>query len=475
MKKGRSEDPEDRKKDEEYAIFRSSLLHHGNLLSKEAKAMKRRDFIKSSVVATGAAAIGRAQSPNDQIRVGLIGCGGQGNSDASQFARIPNVKIAALADVYEGSIKSTLANPGLRLDAEKTPFFSDFRRLLDLKNIDAVIIATPDHWHALAMISACQAGKDVYVEKPLSLTIDEGRRMVNAARRNNRIVQVGTQQRSARHFQKAVEIVREGRLGKIGRVHTWNYDQESPDGIGNPPDSSPPDGLDWDFYLGPAPFVQFNTNRFLGNFRWFWDYSGGKMTDWGVHLMDIVQWGMGVDAPIAVDAMGGKYTLSDNRETPDTLMATFEYPKFVATYENRAFSGRGLDGKGYGILFVGSDASMFVDRGGLEIFPEYSGRRRDDLFTARTPAAHMGLPRADTSHFDHCKNFIDCMRSRKLPISDIEIAHRSTSTTLLANIALRSRRRINWDAQREAIIGDQEASKWLTKAYRAPWKLPEVV
>ena len=436
--------------------------------------MKRRDFIKSSVVATSAAAIGKAQSPNDQIRVGLIGCGSQGNGDASQFARIPNVKIVALADVYGGSIKSTLANPGLRLDAEKTPFFTDFRRLLDLKNIDAVIIATPDHWHALTMISACQAGKDVYVEKPLSLTIDEGRKMVNAARRYNRIVQVGTQQRSAKHFQKAVELVREGRIGKIGRVHTWNHDQESPDGIGNPPDSNPPEGLDWDFYLGPAPQVPFNTNRFLGNFRWFWDYSGGKMTDWGVHLMDIVQWGMGVDAPIAVDAMGGKYTLNDNRETPDTLMATFEYPKFVATYENRAFSGRGLDGNGYGILFVGSDASLFVDRGGFEIFPEYSGRRRDDMFTARTPPARMGLPRVDASHFDHCKNFIECMRTRKLPISDIEIAHRSTSTTLLANIALRSKRRVNWDAQRETIIGDSEAAKWLTKAYRAPWKLPEL-
>ena len=433
--------------------------------------MKRREFLKTSVVAGSTAAIGKPQGANDQIRVGLIGCGGQGNSDANQFARIPNVKIVALADVFEGSLKSTLVNPGLKLDQTKTPFYKDFRRVLDDKNIDAVIIATPDHWHALTMIMACQAGKDVYVEKPLSLTVEEGRLMVNAARKHNRVVQVGTQQRSARHFQRAVALVREGRIGKIGRVHTWNHDQESPDGIGNPPDTQPPSGLDWDFYLGPAPVVPFNENRFLGNFRWFWDYSGGKMTDWGVHLMDVVQWAMNVDAPVAVDAMGGKFTLSDNRETPDTLMATFEYPKFIATYENRAFNGRGLDGKGYGILFVGTDASLFVDRSGLEIIPEYSGRRRDDLFTAKVPPARMGLPRADLSHLDHCRNFVECMKSRKLPISDVEIAHRSTSTTLLANIALRSRRRVTWDGQSEKIIGDAEASKWLSKAYRAPWKL----
>ena len=435
--------------------------------------MKRREFLKSSVVAGSATAIRKQQSANDQIRVGLIGCGSQGNSDANQFARIPNVKIVALADVYEGSIKSTLENPSLKLDQTKTPYYKDFRRILDDKNIDAVIIGTPDHWHALTMIMACQAGKDVYVEKPLSLTVEEGRLMVNAARKHNRIVQVGTQQRSARHFQRAVELVREGRIGKIGRVHTWNHDQESPDGIGNPPDAQPPAGLDWDFYLGPAPKVPFNENRFLGNFRWFWDYSGGKMTDWGVHLIDIVQWAMNVDAPVAVDAMGGKFTLNDNRETPDTLMATFEYPKFIATYENRAFSGRGLDGKGYGILFVGTDASLFVDRSGLEIIPEYTGRRRDDLFTAKVPPARMGLPRADLSHLDHCRNFIDCMKTRKLPTSDVEIAHRSTSTTLLANIALRSKRRVTWDGQTEKIIGDTEASKWLSKAYRAPWKLLE--
>ncbi|MGH9766956.1 MAG: Gfo/Idh/MocA family protein, partial [Blastocatellia bacterium] len=265
------------------------------------KKIERRSFIKSSIATAGVIAAsparetlgapmpgvgGAIQGANDQIRVGLIGCGGQGNWDASDFAKQPNVKIVALCDVYEGSVKVTLNNKSLNLDPAKTPSFKDFRRILDDKNIDAVIIATPDHWHALPAIMACQAGKDVYVEKPLSLAIEEGRRMVAAARKHNRVVQVGTQQRSARHFQQAVELVREGKLGKITRVETWNYENQHPRGIGNPPDEEAPKDLDWDFYLGPAPKVPYNKNRHLELFRWFWDYSGGMMTDWGVHLID---------------------------------------------------------------------------------------------------------------------------------------------------------------------------------------------
>ncbi len=448
--------------------------------------IERRDFLKTSVTAAGAIAAdealgapaiettGSILGASDQIRIGIIGCGGQGNWDASDFAKQPNTRIVALCDVYEGSLDETLKNAALKLDPAKTPFFKDFRRLLEDKNIDAVIIATPDHWHALPMIMACQAGKDVYVEKPLSLTIDEGRRMVEAARRYNRVVQVGTQQRSARHFQKAVELVRAGKLGKISRVHAWNYDGEFPRGIGNPPDEAPPAGLDWDFYLGPAPKAPFNQNRFLGNFRWFWDYSGGKITDWGTHLIDIVHWAMNVDAPTGVSASGGKYVLEDNRETPDTLMVTYEYPGFVLTYENRTTNSRGQDGRwGYGVMFYGTAATMFVDRGGFEIMPEMEGRRRDDLFVSRTETARMSVQRGDPSHFDHVRNFIECMKSRQLPISDVEIGHRSTSAPHLGNIALRSGDKIKWDGANEKIVGNAEASKWLSREYRAPWKLPE--
>ncbi|HWQ34964.1 MAG TPA: Gfo/Idh/MocA family oxidoreductase [Blastocatellia bacterium] len=455
--------------------------------------MERRDFIKTSIVAaggltgssvnaageiTGAPAVSTGEygiiGANDRVRVGVIGCGGQANWDASDFAKQPDAQIVALCDVYDGSIKNTLANQTLKLDAEKTPKFKDFRRLLDDKGIDAVIIATPDHWHALPTIMACQAGKDVYVEKPLALSIVEGRRMVEAARKHNRVIQVGTQQRSARHFQKAVEVVQAGKLGRITRVHTWNYDDEYPKGIGNPPDSAPPEGLDWDFYLGPAPKVAFNQNRFLENFRWFWDYSGGKITDWGTHLIDIVHWAMKVDAPTAVSASGGKYFIADNRETPDTLLVTYEYPGFVMTYENRILNSRPQDGRwGYGIMFYGTDATMFVDRGGFEIFPEYDGKKRDDLFTARTAAARMSVQRGDPSHFQHVRNFLDCVKSRAHPISDVEIGHRSTAAPHLGNIALRTGRKIRWDGENEKIIGDAEASKWLSREYRAPWRLVE--
>jgi predicted dehydrogenase len=450
-----------------------------------SEKIKRRDFIKTSLVAAGGVAglnaenemlespaIGPVQGANDQIRLGVIGCGGQGRAVAAQFARLTNVKIVALADVYQGSVERTLATEALKLDASTTRTYKDFRRILDDKNIDAVLIGTPDHWHALPTIMACQAGKDVYVEKPLSLTIEEGRRMVQAARKYNRVVQVGTQQRSTKHFQKAVEIIREGRLGKIARVHTWNHDQEAPDGISAPPDSDPPEGLDWDFYLGPAPQVPFNKNRFLGTFRWFWDYSGGKMTDWGVHLIDIVHWAMNVDAPLSVSAMGGKYVLQDNRETPDTLMVTFEYPGFVLTYENRAFSARGYDGRGYGIMFCGSDGTLVVDRAGFEIIPEYT--RREEFYTNRTAPVRMSRGSSDPSLFDHVRNFIECMKSRQRPISDVEIGHRSTSAPHLANIALRSGHKIKWDGQNEKIVGDAEASRWLSKAYRTPWQLVEV-
>ncbi len=466
--------------------------------------MERRDFIKTSITAaggiagasvnaSGAPAVATKSNPilgaNDQIRVGVIGCGGQANWDMTDFSKQPGVSLVALCDVYEGSIRQTLARKDLGLDQSRVQTYKDFRKLLEDKNIDAVIIATPDHWHALPMIMACQAGKDVYIEKPVSLSIVEGRRMVEAARKHKRVVQVGTQQRSARHFQSAVEFVKSGKLGKITRVHTWNYDGEFPKGIGNPPDENPPEGLDWDFYLGPAPKVPYNKNRHLENFRWFWDYSGGKMTDWGVHLIDIVHWAMNVDAPTAVSASGGKYVIQDNRETPDTLLATFEYhPEqtgaekngaeqsgdFVLTYENRTLNSRGQDARwGYGIMFYGTDGTMFVDRGGFEIFPEMEGRKRDDLFTARLTPARMSVQRGDPSHFQHVRNFIECVKSREHPISDIEIGHRSTSAPHLANIALRTGHKIKWDGQNEKIIGDAEASKWLQREYRAPWKLIE--
>jgi predicted dehydrogenase len=424
----------------------------------------RRSFVKSAV-GTGVALssgpfVGRVLGANERPVAGVIGCGGQGRWNLRDFQKTGQVEIAAVCDVYDANM-AQLAE----LSDGKPAQYKDYRRILERKDIDFVIISTPDHWHALPMIEACDAGKDVYVEKPLSLTVVEGRRMVEAARRNRRVVQAGTQQRSGRHFQEAVEIVRSGRIGVVSSVRTWNYANQYPLGIGNPPDTAPLPGLDWDLWLGPAPKLPYNRNRCLYNFRWFWDYSGGMMTDWGTHLVDVVHWAMGVDAPTSVYAAGGKLQLRDNRETPDTLEVVYEYPGFVLNYSYRILNGRGVDGHGYGIQFHGSEGTLFVDRGGYELFPEPA---RDESLPPPIAAAKAG---GSPQHYPHVVDFLECLKSRKPPNSDVEICHRSTSACHLANISYKTKRRIAWDGKTEQITSDPEAAQLLQKEYRSPWKL----
>jgi len=442
--------------------------------------LDRRDFMKRAgigAVTAGVAGIGltggasRVLGANDRVRVGLIGAGQQGTYDMKDFALHPEVEIAAVCDVYEPNLQKALDIAGAGAQSYK-----DFRQVLDRQDIDAVIVGTPDHWHALPTVEACKAGKDVYVEKPICCAIDEGKVMVDAARKHNRVVQVGTQQRSATHFQEAVKLVQQGYLGKVSFVRAWNYSNEYPKGIGNPPDSDPPAGLDWDAWLGPAPKRPFNANRFgvgdrWSTFRYFWDYAGGFMTDWGVHLMDIVQWAMQVDGPDAITAAGGRFFIEDNAETPDTLQVTYQYPHFVATYENRWDNANSMYNHGYGIEFHGTDATMFVDRGGFEVFPEtrpgVPGAKHPDN---RAPA--MKMDACNNDHYDHVRNFLDCMKSRQRPISDIEIGHRSTSVCLLGNVAYRSQRRVMWDVAKQQIReGNTDAEQYLARHYRAPWVL----
>ena len=432
----------------------------------------RRDFVKTLALGAGTALASSARSDartmgaNDRLGIGMIGLGRMARGHLENLLAEPDVEVRALCDVFETN---------LRFAAEKVPeatTHGDFREVLGRDDIDAVVIATPDHWHALPTVMACDAGKDVYVEKPTSVAVAEGRKMVEAGRRNDRIVQVGTQQRSAPHFKYAVQLVRSGTLGDITFVRTWNYGNALPDGIGNPPDSTPPEGLDWDMWLGPAPKVPYNENRFgvslddeleyqrWATFRWFWDYAGGMMTDWGVHLLDIVQWAMDVEAPETVSTHGGKFVMRDNREAPDTLQATFRYPGFVCTYENREGNGYPLDGHGYGILFHGTEATMFLDRGGFQIVPE-----------GKDEEVPMQAQSLGESHARHMRNFLDCVKSRQTPVCDIEIGHRSTSTAILANISYRTGHQLNWDRDTETVTGDAEASELLDLAYRAPWKL----
>jgi predicted dehydrogenase len=423
---------------------------------------------QSGTTTTSSTASSRVQGANDRVRVALIGAGRQGIGVMRNHQRLTDVDVVAVCDVYKPNLdRASTAAP-------KAERVTDFRRIIDDKSIDAVILGTPDHWHALQTVMACAAGKDVYVEKPTSVAIAEGRAMVEAARKHQRIVQVGTQQRSALHFQRAVEVVKEGKIGAITSVRCWNVGNAAPEGIGNPPDSDPPADLDWDMWLGPAPKVAFNKNRFgvhpegFSHFRWFWDYAGGMMTDWGVHLIDIVQWAMNVDAPLTVTAVGGKFQLKDNRETPDTILATYQYPGFVMSYENRVCNGHRLNDHDYGIYFYGTDGTLFVDREGYRLEPELRSRKEQ-------PPEFRAFPAQMRSTLDnptHARNFIDCVKSRQAPICDIEIGHRSSSTAILGNLALRSGASVTWDGKAEKVTnGNRKAADLLSLDYRKPWEL----
>ncbi len=324
----------------------------------------------------------------------------------------------------------------------------DFREILADKSVDVVNISTPDHWHAYMTAEACKAGKDVYVEKPICVAVEEGQEDGGSlARKYSRVVQAGTMQRSAEHFQEACEIVRRGDLGKVTFVRTWNYGNDAPEGIGNPPDSDPPAGLDWDMWLGPAPLRPFNRNRFgvdpkaFSFFRWFWDYAGGMMTDWGVHWLDIVQMAFDEAMPRSIASLGGKLWFTDNRETPDTLQVTYEYPGFVATYEHRSGNGQSMFNKGGGILFHGSQATLFVDRGGYSLVPEGKKGKAVDVKSSSSGNAN------------HWANFLECVHTRARPNSDIEKCFRSTSTCLLGNVMrCAAGSALDWD-DREQTVG----------------------
>ena len=449
------------------------------------KRRSRRSFIKNAAAgAAGGVLLGsgapgvvdaasqdRVAGANRRPRVALVGCGGMGTTDLRAALRL-GAQCVALCDVDDEQVRKVAER--VKSDFDQTPALTtrDFRRVLDRQDVDAVIIATPDHWHALPAIMACQAGKDVYVEKPLSLTIGEGRVMVNAARRYNRVVQMGTQQRSSNHFRSAVDYVKSGALGKIRLVKTWAYQ----DWMGNipvVPDSEPPAGVDYDMWLGPAPKRPFNRNRFHFNFRWYYDYSGGLMTDWGAHMIDVANWGMGVSVPKSATSVGGKFGFPDDaEETPDTQQALWEFDGFSMIWEHATAIGQGPYGKDHGAAFHGNNGILVVDRSGWEVFPETETK------SGRKAYRMAGEPRRGSGgqdmHQAHVKDFLDALDSRKRTASDVEIGHNSMIACHLANIAFRTGRRVQWDAAREQIVGDAEAQKLIHKPYRAPWTLPAI-
>ncbi|HOE10995.1 MAG TPA: Gfo/Idh/MocA family oxidoreductase [bacterium] len=388
-------------------------------------------------------------APNDRITLGFIGLGGQGNYHFRKFLDNSEAQILAVCDVFQEHREKARRRANEKYGNQNCASYNDFRELLDRDDIDAVVIATPDHWHTRIAVSACEAGKDIYCEKPLTLTIGEGKALVKAVRRYNRIFQVGSQQRSDWRFRFTCELVRSGR---IGRVHTVKVFLPNGSAGGEAPDSDPPDGFDWNMYLGPAPWVPYNKDRTFWNFRWFFDYSGGQMTDWGAHHFDIAQWGLGTDltGPISVEGTG---TLPSEGlfETYTDFSVTLQYANGVTMIATNPE---------HGTRFEGADGWVHVWRGGMDSEPK-------DLMYEILGPKDVHLYESN----DHHADWLNSIRARKRPICDVEVGHRSVSVAHLSNIALRLGRKLYWDPDREEFVDDPEANRWLVKPYRAPWYL----
>jgi predicted dehydrogenase len=429
-----------------------------------------------------AAGYRRVLGANDRVGVGFVGFGLIGKRHVLDFQGQGDADLVAVAEVHRGRLDEATALIGGGVKG-----YGDFRKLLDDPKVDAVVVSTPDHWHALITMLACAAGKDVYVEKPLTLFVREGRWMVEVARRHRRVVQVGTQQRSGPHYQRARELVRGGHIGNVTSVRMSACRNVMP-GFGKPPDQDQaPEGLDWDMMLGPAPARPYNPNRALYHFRWFWDYSGGQMTNLGQHMLDVVHWFLGAEGPSAVTSAGGRWSLRDNGETPDQQDAIFEYPGFTAVWSHREAS-RGSSPVG-GLEFFGTKGSLAVNRTGFVVTPDrkvdpegavprFGGphpvggptRKADPGPTAYWTEAVRDASGDEYDQFRrHARHFLDCVRSRREPVSDLESGHRVVTACHLANLSLRLGRRLRWDTRKETVLDDAEAVAMLERPYRSPW------
>lgn len=448
--------------------------------------MNRRSFLKTSALATAGMLTAKsyAQVPgaNERVRVGVIGFGLVGRIHTRNFNGLKNSKVVAVSDCYQPRMDACVDLVGS--DCAKHP---DFRKMLERKDLDAVVVATPDHWHALQTMLACDAGKDVYVEKPLHLFAREGEWMQKVADRTKRVVQVGTQQRSSPHYHKAKELLRHGAIGELVSVEC-NFFRNVMPGIGNPPDGNPPADLDWEMLLGPAPQRRYNPNRAIYHFRWFWDYSGGQMTNLGHHSLDIVHWIYDLNVPRAVSSSGGRWFLKDNGEVPDTQDAIIEYPKFNAIVQFReCTAGAGSTSMG-SLTFMGTKGTMNLGRDGFEIMPDKKVNPVNAF--ARIIGGHpvggpQPVPEPDNDfwcdkaednsgdwqaqYVGHARNFIDSVKSRKTPNSDLASSHLVSTACHLGNISLRTGRKVFWDESKNDIRGDKEASAMLKRPYRAPW------
>jgi predicted dehydrogenase len=433
-----------------------------------SRKITRRSFTAAGVAATWglsgqtASSADKVKGANDRVRVGMIGVGNRGMQLFNFFKRQPDVEIVAAADVFAPYLdKARQANDS------KLETTGDFRNLIDRQDLDAIVVATPDHWHAIQTIMACDTGKDVYVEKPLSITVYEGRRMVEAARRNNRIVQVGTHRRSSTTLSQLAEQVAKGKLGHVTVGHAYRISDMFPVGIGKRQPVEPPKDLDWDMWLGPRPARKFQDNIAPYRFRW-WHLYSSQMGNWGVHYFDVMRWMVGEVAPASICALGGKFAVDDDRTVPDTAQAVLEFASGrLLIFGQYEATGTPLLPKGEVELRGTLGTAWLHGNGSFSIEGAHGGQFQSGQMR-REPMAVQAAGSLDDAHV---RNFVDCVKSRRRPNADVEIGHRSTTMSLLANISMATRLRLEWDAEKEQITNSKEASALLHYEYRAPWKL----
>ena len=444
-------------------------------------ARSRREFLSTGLtLAAGAGLAGilpggltscsRPKGPNDRIRVALIGCRNMGFTDACAFLEHPDVQLVGVCDIDSNIRKSRIIDIqkyayDKQLPVPKLEEYGDFRKVLDQKDIDAVIVATPDHWHALITIMACQAGKDVYVEKPVANSVFEADQMVNAGDRYKRVIQVGQWQRSGLHWQDMVDFIRSDKLGPISNVDAWRFGGNS---VPRVPDSTVPPGVDYDMWLGPARLRPFNQNRFHYNFRWFWDYAGGKMTDWGVHMLDMAMWALKLSQPETVTATGGNIAFpNDAMETPDTLTVEYQFAQVVMVWQNNFALQTNEYGFDHGVAFHGTNGVLRANRSFWEVIPA----------TINGVPVIEPVPRNTNAGNDlrlHVRNFLDAIRTRdRNTAASMRIGRDVARLAHLGNIAYRTGKTLNWNAEANS-CNQMEANHLLKPEYRKPWEINQI-
>lgn len=440
----------------------------------------RRKFLQNSASIIGGAALVSATnnsafailknkiSPNEQLNVGAVGINGMGFADLTSALKIPGVNVVALCDVDSNVIGNRMKDlEKMNVDTSKIKVYNDYRKLLENKDVDIVIVGTPDHWHAMIMMDACAAGKDVYCEKPVGNSIGECRAMLNAQQHYNKVVQVGQWQRSQQHFKDAVDYVQTGVLGNIRTVKVWCYQGWMKPGP-VVPNTAPPAGVDYKMWLGPAPTRPFNSSRFHFNFRWFWDYAGGLMTDWGVHLLDYGLLGMKSPTPKSIAALGGRFAYPDlYEETPDTLTTLYEFDNFNMIWDSAMGIDNGPYNRDHGIAYIGNNGTLILNRGGWEVIEEKQSKNK---------ASKPFVASSDNGLDKHWENFITVVKSRKKDDLHCPVSAAANVATVaqMGNIAYRSGKKLVWDATKEKFSDEAINKQYMMKEYHNGYKLRNV-